>query len=111
LNKLRLQKLKVKIECVNNVFDEARQQLQQRIKGKSNDYKTVIKNLIIQGLIKLLEENVTIFCKKDDYEIVNSVIDQAKTEFLDLLKRESKRYKNFDTNIVVDTKYYLPDTV
>jgi V-type H+-transporting ATPase subunit E len=111
LNRLRLQKLKVKIECVNNVFDEARVQLINRIKGKSGDYKTVLKNLIIQGLIKLLEENVSIFCKKEDYDVVNSVIDQAKNEFLDLLKRESKKYKNFNTNIIVDTKYYLPETV
>lgn len=111
MNKLRLEKLKVKIECVNNVFDEARTHLIQRIKGKPSDYKTVLKNLIIQALIKLLEENVNIICKKEDLELVNSVLDQAKSEFLDILKRESKLFKNMKINITVDTKYHLPDTL
>lgn len=109
MNKLRLEKLKVKIECVNTVFDDAKSALISRIKGKPNDYKIVLKNLIIQGLIKLLEENVNIVCKRDDYEMVNSVLEQAKGEFLDILKRESKTYKNMKINIIVDTKYYLPE--
>jgi V-type H+-transporting ATPase subunit E len=111
MNKLRLEKLKVKIECVNNVFDEAKNQLVQKIKNKPSDYKNVLKNLIIQGFIKLLEENVTIVCKKEDYETVKSVVEQSKTEFLELLKRESNKYKNFNTTPIVDTRYYLPDTV
>ena len=82
MNKLRLEKLKVKIECVNNVFDETRTQLIAKIKSKPNDYKNVLKNLMIQGFIKLLEENVTIVCKKDDYDVVVSVLEQAKTPTL-----------------------------
>jgi vacuolar-type H+-ATPase subunit E/Vma4 len=111
MNKLRLEKLKVKIECVNNVFDEARHHLLTRIKNKPNDYKVVLKNLMIQGFIKLLEENVNIVCKKDDYDIVTGAVDQAKNEFLDLIKRESKTFKNMKLNITVDQKYYLPDTL
>lgn len=111
MNKLRLEKLKVKIECVNNVFEEAKTHLINRIKNKPNDYKVVIKNIIIQGLIKLLEENVNIVCKKTDFDLVTSVLEQAKTEFLELLKREAKKFKNFNVNITVDTKYYLPETV
>jgi V-type H+-transporting ATPase subunit E len=109
MNKLRLEKLKVKIECVNNVFDEARNALTQKIKGKPGDYKVVLKNLMIQGFIKLLEENVNILCKKEDVEVVTSVVETAKNEFLDLLKRESKKYKNFKMNVTVDPKYFLPD--
>ena len=58
-----------------------------------------------------MEENVTIFCKKDEYEILQSIIEQARKEYVELLNRETKKLKNFPLTIVVDTKYYLPDNV
>jgi V-type H+-transporting ATPase subunit E len=111
MNKLRLEKLKVKIECVNNVFEEAKTALVQRIKNKPNDYKKVLKDLIIQGLIKLLEEQVVIVCKKDDLETIKSVLEEAKTEFLELLKRDSKKFNNFNCTIEMNTRYFLPESL
>lgn len=111
MNVLRLEKLKVKIECVNKVFDDAKVALAERIKAKPNDYKSVLKNLVIQGLIKLLEDKVVIVCKKSDVEVIQSILDEAKAEFLDLLKRDSRKYKNFDCDVEINSKYYLPETL
>lgn len=111
MNKLRLEKLKVKIDCVNSVFDEAKNQLVQKIRGKPEEYKNVIKNLLIQGFIKLLEENVNIICKKDEYEIVKSLIEPAKEKFLEMLSKETRKFKNFKLNVTVDTKYFLPESM
>jgi hypothetical protein len=58
-----------------------------------------------------MEEKVSIFCKKDEYEIIQSIIDQAKSEFVELLNKETKKLKNFPCEITVDTKFYLPDNV
>ena len=91
MNKLRLEKLKVKIDCVNSVFDEAREELINKIKNEPNEYKNVLKNLMIQGFIKLMEENINIICKKEDYNIVCGLVDQAKSEFLEKLKKEAKK--------------------
>ncbi len=106
-----MEKLKVKVECVNNVFEDAKNQLAQRIKSKPNDYKIVIKNLIVQGLIKLMEDKVTVFCKKEEYDMIQSILDQAKNEFVELLNKETKKLKNFQCEVIIDTKFYLPDNV
>ena len=68
-----------------------------------------MKNLIIEALIKLLDENVNVICKKEDFDLVSSLLEQARTEFLELLKRNSSKYKNFDCTLSLDTKYFLPD--
>ena len=81
MNKLRLEKLKVKIECVNTVFEEAKSQLVDKTKNNPEEYRSVLKNLMIQGFIKLLEENVNIICKKEDYNVVCGLVEQAKKEF------------------------------
>lgn len=111
MNKLRLEKLKVKIDCVNQVFDEARNHLLMKIKNRPDEYKNVLKNLIVQGFIKLLEENVNIVCKKEDYDIVCGMLDSAKQEFLEKLKKESKKFKNFSFNATVDNKFFLPESM
>jgi len=112
MNKLRLEKLKVKIDCVNSVFEEAKNQLALKIKNSPDEYKNVMKNLIIQGFIKLLEENINIICKKEDYDLVNSIVDEAKEEFLEKLKKEAKKSINLSKmNVTIDNKFYLPDNL
>ena len=112
MNKLRLEKLKVKIDCVNSVFEEAKNQLALRIKNDEDEYKKVLKDLMIQGFIRLLEEKVNIICKKEDYDIVNELVDEAKNEFLEKLKKEAKKSINLSKmEVTVDTKYFLPESM
>ena len=109
MNSLRLEKLKVKIDCVNSVFDEAKQKLTKKIKEDAEEYKKVLKNLIIQGFIKLFEENVNIICKKEDYDVVCELVEPAKNEFYEKIKNEAKKGISLKMNVTVDSKYYLPD--
>jgi|LauGreDrversion4_2_1035121.scaffolds.fasta_scaffold1056017_2 V-type H+-transporting ATPase subunit E len=108
MNQFRLDKLKARIECVEQVFSETKNQLISRIRSKPEDYKNVLTNLLIQGFIKLLEENVNVICKKDELEIVKSIVEPAKEKFLAMLKKDSKKHKNFKLTVTVDTKYFLP---
>ena len=47
MNKLRLEKLKVKIDCVDTVFEEAKNQLVDKIRNNPEEYRSVLKNLMI----------------------------------------------------------------
>ncbi len=109
MNKLRLEKFKIKIDYINSIFEETRNALLQRIKNKPNDYKNTMKNLIIEGLIKLLDENVNIICKKEDMQLVSSLLEPAKNDFLVLLKKNSNKFKNFECSVTLDAKYFLPE--
>lgn len=110
MNKLRLEKLKIKIDCVNSVLEEVKAGLISRIKKKPEDYKHLLKDLIVQGLIKLLEEHVHIFCKKSDFDVVTSLIDECKIAFANLLAKESNRQQT-NLKVTIDEKYFLPETV
>lgn len=110
INGCRLEKLKAKIDGINSIFEESKTQLRKIIQNEPETYKTVLKNLIIQGLIRLLEDNVNLLCLKRDYDIVCKQVDSAKKEFIDQLKSESKKFNNYNVNITVDSKYFLPET-
>ena len=49
MNKLRLERLKVKIDCVNSVFEDAKTQLVKKI---NNLYKIIIFYLYIKNQIE-----------------------------------------------------------
>ena len=112
MNKLRLEKLKTKIDCVNLVFEDAKTQLVKKIKNNPEEYKKILKDLLIQGFIRLLDDKVNVLCKKEDYDLVKSLIDEAKNEFLEKMKKEAKKSVQLkDFSITLDGKFFLPETM
>ena len=112
MNKLRLEKLKTKIDCVNAVFEEAKAHLAKKIKNNPEEYKKILKDLLIQGFIRLLDDKVNVLCKKEDYELVKSLLDEAKNEFLEKLKKEAKKSVQMnDFQVTIDEKFFLPETM
>ena len=112
MNKLRLEKLKVKIDCVNSVFEDAKTQLVKKIKNNPEDYKKILKDLLVQGFIRLLDDKINILCKKEDLDIVKSLVEEAKTEFLEKLQKEAKKNAQIENlQITIDEKYFLPETM
>ena len=108
MNKLRLEKLKVKIDCVNSVFEDAKTQLVKKIKNNPEEYKKILKDLLVQGFIRLLDDKINVLCKKEDLDIVKSLIEEAKTEFLEKLKKEAKKSAQIENlQVTIDEKYFL----
>lgn len=67
--------------------------------------------LIIQGLIKLLEPEVNLICKKEDVSLVKDCINEAASTFTKLMHEQTIKFKNLDVKITVDEKYNLPDYI
>ena len=112
MNKLRLEKLKIKIDCVNSVFEDAKTQLVKKIRNNPEEYRKILKDLLIQGFIRLLDDRVNVICKKEDYEVVKGLIDEAKNEFLEKLRKEAKKSAQInDLQVTLDQKYFLPETM
>lgn len=112
MNKLRLEKLKVKIDCVNSVFEDAKTQLIKKIKNNPEEYKKILKDLLVQGLIRLLDDKINVICKKEDFDIVKELIEEAKTEFLEKLKKEAKKSAQIENlEVTLDEKYFLPENM
>ena len=111
MNKLRLEKLKVKIDCVNLVFEDAKVKLAERMKNNPEEYKKMIKDLLVQGFIRLLDDKINILCKQEDFELVKSIIPEAKQEFLEKLKKEAKKSVQMPSfEVTLDDKHFLPET-
>jgi V-type H+-transporting ATPase subunit E len=60
LNKQRIKKMVERNKWAEESFKESQTKLQQRMSDNPDEYKEILKKLIVQGLIKLMEGKVKI---------------------------------------------------
>jgi len=100
-NASRLSILKARDDYVQALKEEARKQLAILTQDRSK-YTTILGNLLAQGLFLLMESDVTIRCRKIDYDIVQQLIPEAVHRY----KNELKQTK---IHVSVDNKNFLAD--
>jgi len=79
LNQARLRVLKARESSLEKILDDATKRL--RDVARQSNYKTLLKDLIVQGLIQLREQEVTVVARECDNELVQSILAEAKKEY------------------------------
>ncbi|KJH44903.1 ATP synthase, subunit E [Dictyocaulus viviparus] len=99
LNEGRLMCLKAREDHIRNVLEEARMNL-SKISADQARYPAILKGLIMQALLQLLEKDVLLQCREKDLNLVERLL----PECLDSLEKEWGE----KTNVKIDRQHYLP---
>lgn len=97
-NEERLKILKVQEDHVTGVYDDARKCLIQGITNYGL-YKNILKKLIMQGLLQMLEKNVTLRIREVDVSVVQKLVDEVAVEY--------KTQTNMEVHLKLDTYSFL----
>uniref|UniRef100_A0A2P2KXG7 V-type proton ATPase subunit E n=1 Tax=Rhizophora mucronata TaxID=61149 RepID=A0A2P2KXG7_RHIMU len=100
LNASRIKVLQAQDDEVNSMNEAAAKELLS-VSGHHLVYKTLLKDLIVQGLLRLKEPAVLLRCRREDHHLVESVLDSAKEEY-------AEKVKVHPPEIIVDHHVYLP---
>ena len=106
INASRLNIMKARNECVNSLLEEARIALAERVSNNQEEYKQLLKMLLVQGFIKLLDQEVVVRCRQEDENLVQQVLDEAKAQFQEIMERETG--KTYTLSVKLDADTYLP---
>jgi V-type H+-transporting ATPase subunit E len=109
INRARMDIMQIKNECIDELLQETRLAVAEKARRDPDAYKLTLKNLIIQGLIKLLESDVKIRARKEDSELVQSVLEAAAREFKEIMQKEA--HQRYDVTLSLDSKYLDPRPV
>lgn len=109
INRARMDIMQIKNECIDELLQETRLAVADKARRDPDAYKLTLKNLIIQGLIKLLESDVKIRARKEDTELVQSVLEAAAREFKEIMQKEA--HQRYDVTLSLDSKYLDPRPV
>ncbi|KAF9617742.1 hypothetical protein IFM89_038504 [Coptis chinensis] len=100
LNASRIKVLQAQDDLVNSMKESAAKEL-LRVSQDHTKYKKLLKDLIVQSLLRLKEPAVLLRCRKTDVELVDSVLQSAKEEY-------SAKAEVHSPEILVDKQTFLP---
>jgi len=79
LNSARLRILKAREDCMQTVLSDAQSRLCEI--AKDPNYGKLLESLIIQGLVKMGEDEVEIICREEDDALVRAALPKAIDEY------------------------------
>eukprot|EP00249_Psilotum_nudum_P010328 c22477_g1_i1 orf=345-1025(+) len=100
LNASRLKLLQAQDDVVQKMREAAEKQVVS-ISNSRHFYQKLLKDLIVQSLVRLKEPSLQLRCREGDLELVYEIIQEAKAEYTGRTKVES-------VEIHVDDQKFLP---
>lgn len=80
INKARMKKVACRQECIERLGGEVATKLKEVSKAEAK-YKQILVDLIVQGSLKLMEEDISVKCRAADVNVVRGVLDAASQAF------------------------------
>lgn len=106
IGECNVKKMKIRDELLHTLLKEAGNKCGLVARGQN--YTQLVQKLIVQGLIKIEEMDVTIYCREDDTSDVEQVLDSAITEYVEIMKRESGVTLSPNVTLNTDADKFLP---
>ena len=112
-NKARIDRMKKTNELVESLQSAAALQMARNLTSSGNEeYATLLKKLLIQGLIKLIEPKITLRCRQSDVDVLNSIIDDAVNEYKSSMLDQVAALQgksDIPCVVTVDDQHFLPE--
>ncbi|RDY01318.1 V-type proton ATPase subunit E, partial [Mucuna pruriens] len=100
LNASRIKVLQAQDDAVSSMKDAAKNAL-LRVSSDKKVYRNLVKDMIVQGLLRLREPSVLLRCREDDRKLVESLLEEAKKEYSEKANLQAPK-------IIIDDRVYLP---
>lgn len=107
INRARLRRIAAQEQVVNEVCIQSQKQL-ATISSDTARYKELLTNLIVQGLLRLLEPEIVIRCREVDRQVVESVLSAAAAKYSKILSDEAGINKTVKLSVDKSGRYLPP---
>lgn len=111
-NQERIGRMKSINELVESLQKDAGVAMHERLSSNQDEYRTLLRQLLVQGLIKLIEPKVILRCRESDKDLLEDVIDEAVSEYKELMLRQVKALAGKDDipcAVTVHQDRFLPE--
>ncbi|GKY96625.1 hypothetical protein MPSEU_000622100 [Mayamaea pseudoterrestris] len=104
----RTKTMRLRDSLLQTLREEAGSKCAVVAKGQQN-YPQLIQKLIVQGLVKIEENDVIVYCRAQDVATVSKVLPMAVQEYVDLMKRESSVTLKPNVVLNAESNHHLGD--
>lgn len=99
-------------ELVESLQAQAGIQMAERLANNQQEYADLLKNLLVQGCIKLIEPRITLRCRQSDVNVLSGVINEAVQEYKAAMISQVAALEGKDDipcEVTVDNERFLPE--
>ncbi|PFH32440.1 putative vacuolar atp synthase subunit e [Besnoitia besnoiti] len=107
VNKARLRRIAAQDQVLSEVYNQALSQL-STVSQDSGKYQKLLEDLIVQGLLRLLESEVIVRCREMDKGLVEAVIPNAMKRYSEIMRDEAGINKSVKVTLDKSGRYLPP---
>lgn len=104
----RKKKMALRDDLLTSLMKEASSKC--KVVADGSNYSALLQKLIVQGLVKIEEMSVVVYCRTDDLKTVTKVIPAAVQEYVDIMEKESGVKLTPNVTINEDRSKDLPES-
>ncbi len=108
IGECNVKKMQMRDELLQQLLADAATKL--GVVARGQNYPHLVQKLIVQGLIKIEENDVTVYCRSDDVATVKEVLPAAVAEYVEIMERESGIKLSPNVSLNGDDSKILPDS-
>jgi len=105
INRSRLEKIKARQEVLGKVQEDVTSKLMTELRSEPK-HKKLITDLITQGLLMLLEDEVVVQCRQADKNLVQGCLGDAAASYSNVIKTQTGVSKS--VKLTIDQSSFLP---
>ena len=106
INSARMEAMKVRNDLIMGLLEDSKFAINDRFISNKPVYSTLLRELLIQGLIKLLDSRVVVHCRQVDLALVKQVLPEARTAYMEQMRSETGRA--YEVEVSVNETEFLP---
>lgn len=99
-NEVRLHKMSYRNKKLDVLRQDAMAKLVEKIQTDTEAYKEVMKDLIVQGMIKMLEEEIELLVKEGDQDFISEMLEECQAKYSQILQDATGREYNCKLSII-----------
>mmetsp|Transcript_9410 Transcript_9410/g.13356 ORF Transcript_9410/g.13356 Transcript_9410/m.13356 type:complete len:221 (-) Transcript_9410:330-992(-) len=108
IGECRVKKMKIRDELLQTLITESGAKCGMVARGQN--YPHLLQKLIVQGLIKIEELEVTVYSREQDVSVVEEILPAAVEEYVEIMERESGIKLSPVVTINTDRSKDLPES-
>jgi len=92
INDCRVEKMNNRNNFIQKLIQETKTKLENEICQKDNkSYKSLMRDLILQSMIKLMEDTVVLIVREEDKDFVSSLLKECEEKYSKLMEENTKK--------------------
>ena len=99
INDAKIQKMSKRYEKISDLKKTLASRFQKMVENEA-EYKKLMRSLMLECLLKLMDRDIVIQCRKSDIPMVKSLQQEVQKEFREKVKKECN--KDIDCKITID---------